>query len=172
MLKDNTIFLTIHGSQAYGLNGPNSDLDIKGICIPPKSVANNLFQKFEQAIDPKFIDEDYSHLKNPNNPKLESSVYSLDKFIKLASMVNPNVIELLFVDSKSILFSNKTYDILRENNRMFLSKRARHTFSGYAMAQLKKIERHRKWLIMGELKKPNRVDFGLPDIDNKDTNEI
>ena len=58
-LKDNTIFLTIHGSQAYGLNGPNSDLDIKGICIPPKSVANNLFQKFEQAIDPKFIDEDY-----------------------------------------------------------------------------------------------------------------
>ena len=35
-LKNNTIFLTVVGSQSYGLNTKDSDTDYKGLCIPPK----------------------------------------------------------------------------------------------------------------------------------------
>lgn len=34
-LKDRTVFLTKHGSHAYGTNGPGSDLDIKGVFMAP-----------------------------------------------------------------------------------------------------------------------------------------
>jgi predicted nucleotidyltransferase len=48
-LKDNIVYLTVHGSQAYGLATESSDVDVKGICIPPDEVENDLFQNFEQA---------------------------------------------------------------------------------------------------------------------------
>jgi hypothetical protein len=47
-----------------------------------------LFNRFEQAIGPKFIEEDWAHLRNPKNPVLDGVVYSVTKFIKLASDVN------------------------------------------------------------------------------------
>jgi hypothetical protein len=37
-LPDNTIMLTIMGSQAYGVNQDASDQDVYGICIPPKEL--------------------------------------------------------------------------------------------------------------------------------------
>jgi predicted nucleotidyltransferase len=73
--------VTIHGSQAYGLNNELSDVDVKGICIPPKEVENNLFHKFEQAENNPLLEESLAHLKNPKNPKFESTVYSLKKFL-------------------------------------------------------------------------------------------
>ena len=44
----------------------------------------------------------------------------------------------------------------------FLSSKAKFTFTGYAVAQLNKINRHRKWLLNPVTEKPKREDFGLP----------
>lgn len=41
---------------------------------------------------------------------------------------------------------------------MFLSKKAKFTFSGYAFAQLKKIKGHRKWIMFDQIE-PNPEDY-------------
>jgi len=45
-LPSRTIFATVHGSQAYGTNTPESDIDIKGLSVPPKRVLLWLYEEF------------------------------------------------------------------------------------------------------------------------------
>lgn len=162
-LVPNTIYVTLHGSQAYGLNNELSDTDIKGIVVPPKEVENDLFHRFEQAENHPSLEERLAHLKNPQNPKFESVLYSLRKFMVLAANVNPNIIELLYTDpGDHFVFVENPMKKLMENRDLFLSSKAKFTFSGYAFAQMAKIERHRKWIVMGELQEPKRENFGLP----------
>ena len=61
---------------------------------------------------------------------------------------------------------------LMDNRNLFLSNKARYTFAGYSAAQLKKIERHRKWIVLGEVLPPKREDFGLPTIPEKGLDEV
>jgi predicted nucleotidyltransferase len=161
-LVPNTIYVTLHGSQAYGLNNELSDVDVKGIVVPPKEVENDLFHRFEQAENSPHLEESLSHLKNPNNPKFESVLYSLRKFMILAANVNPNIIELLFTDPGDHYVFKPPMNTLVANRDLFLSSKAKFTFSGYAFAQAAKIKRHRQWIVMGELEEPKRENFGLP----------
>ncbi len=43
-LENGIIFSTLHGSHAYGLNTPESDEDVRGICIAPKKLTYGFFQ--------------------------------------------------------------------------------------------------------------------------------
>ncbi len=171
-LPKHTIYVTLHGSQAYGLNNEFSDTDVKGICVPPPEVENHLYNRFNQAQSPKWLEEKLAHLKNPKNPKFESEIYSLRKFFLLAAEVNPNIIELLWTDPKDHFIKAPLMEKLLANRMMFLSNKARYTFAGYACAQAKKIERHRKWIVMGEVKPPIRADFGLPEVPQKGMDEV
>lgn len=171
-LPENTIYVTLHGSQAYGLANELSDTDVKGICVPPPKVEYHLYDRFNQAQNSPWLEEKLGHLKNPKNPKFESEVYSLRKFFLLAAEVNPNIIELLFTDPKDHFIKHPTMEKLLANRHMFLSNKARYTFAGYACAQAKKIERHRKWIVMGEVKPPVRADFGLPELPVKGLEDI
>lgn len=171
-LPKNTIYVTLHGSQAYGLANEFSDTDVKGICVPPPEVEYHLYHRFEQAQSPKWLEEKLAHLKNPKNPKFESEIYSLRKFFLLAAEVNPNIIELLFTDPADHFIKHPLMEKILANRMMFLSNKARYTFSGYAADQAKKIERHRKWIVLGEVKEPNRADFGLPAAPQKGLDEV
>lgn len=171
-LIPNTVYLTVHGSQCYGMATENSDIDAKGICIPPEEIENDLFHTFEQAENNIEITKYIEHLKNPNNPKLESVVYSLKKFIKLAAAVNPNVIELLYTDPEHHVIKKVITERLLEKRDLFISARAKFTFSGYAFAALGKLDRHRKWLICGAIKKPARNDYGLPEEPQKEVEDV
>jgi len=146
-VNDRINFLTIHGSHAYGLNTPTSDIDVKGFVIPPKEYFLGYLNRFEQL---------ESH-------EPDMVVYEIRKFFQLASDCNPNIIEILWVDESMIQriddFGKKVLEI-RDH---FLSQKARHTFSGYAIAQLKRIKTHRKWLLDPPKGKPVRTDFGLPE---------
>lgn len=171
-LKDRLVYLTVHGSRAYGLATKTSDVDVKGICIPPHEVENDLFQRFEQAENHPDVEEEYFFLKNPENPKFESTVYSLKKFIVLAANVNPNIIELLWTDKEDqYVFLSQAVKLFQYRD-LFLSSKAKFTFSGYAYAQLAKIERHRKWIVEGEVKKPDRKEFDLPEIAPRGFDEV
>lgn len=164
-LRDSTIFLTVHGSQAYGLNHSLSDLDVKGVCIPPVTVRDHLFQGFDQAENAPDIHQWtlVTPRINPLNPKVESNVYSLRKFFKLAADVNPNIIEVLYTEPTDHLLRRPIFEDLEGIRDQFLSSKAKFTFTGYAIAQLNKINRHRKWLLNPVVEKPKRSDFGLPD---------
>ncbi len=161
-VAETLVFVTLSGSRAYGLQTEMSDTDIRGICVPPPEVESHLFQRFEQAINHDCIEQRYGALRNVRNPKLESTLYSLSKFFKLAAQVNPNIIEILFSDN-SFLYVHDEFQELIAKRKMFISKRAKFTFTGYAVAQLGKINRHRKWILNPVLEKPKRSDFGLPE---------
>jgi hypothetical protein len=91
----------------------------------------------------------------------------------LAANVNPNIVELIYTDpADHFVYKPSVMDRLMENRDMFLSSKAKFTFSGYAFAQAAKIERHRKWIVMGEVKEPIREDFGLPHMRARQMDEV
>lgn len=148
-----TIFLALAGSRSYGTNRPDSDYDYRGVIIPPSSYAKGFLHSFEQKEGLDGYGED-------------SVAYDIRKFCKLAADCNPNIIETLFVPDKFVVLNTKYGRELRKNAHLFLSKKAKHTFSGYAFAQLKKIKRHKSWWdreLQGDVPaKPVRTNFGLP----------
>ena len=149
-IEDCTIFLTIAGSKAYGTDIPGSDIDIRGICVPKdKSYYVGMgLKKFEQQ-ENGWVDD--------------RVIYDLRKAINLMADANPNMLDFLFVDEKFWFKATPEWLKILEYREKFLSKRVRHSYGGYAFAQLKRIQRHRGYLMNPPKKKPERIDFGLPD---------
>jgi hypothetical protein len=148
-LKDNLIFLTVVGSQSYGLSTPESDTDYKGIAIPPKSYLTSFMDNFEQA-----------EFKNPNP---DCTIFNLLKWLNLACQNNPSVIEILWTDPEFYVITSKYWDRILENRDKILSKNVRWRFGGYAFSQLKKMKRHYRYLTNPRKEPPTRKAFGLPD---------
>lgn len=147
-LPERTIYLTKHGSHAYGTNTPTSDLDLRGIAIAPKEYYLGFHNRFEQA-------------ESKGDPDLV--IFDIKKFFHLAADCNPNALELIFTDSSDHLHVSPVMQKLLDNRHKFLSQRVKHTFQGYAHAQMKRILTHRKWLLEQEKyeQPPKREDFGL-----------
>ncbi len=143
------IFECITGSRLYGTGTPESDYDYRGVCIPPMEILLHPFMNFDQK-DSGFEEED-------------RAIYSLPKFFKICADSNPNIIELLFVPENNIILSTPIWEHIIENRNLFISKKAKFTFTGYAFSQLNAIKRHRQWFINPPDKKPHRNDFGLTD---------
>lgn len=163
-LQSHTILLAIAGSRAYGTHTSTSDVDVKGVAIPPAPFYFG-HQSFEQADSPLEIAA-FESLVPPENrgeSKLEGSVYELNKFARLAADSNPNILDLLFCRDEEVLLRNGLGSELRESRDLFISARAKHTFSGYAMAQLKRIRSHRSWLLNPPKAQPTRAGFSLPE---------
>jgi predicted nucleotidyltransferase len=143
--ESNLIYKVVAGSQAYGLDRPESDLDVRGVCIPPRRYLLGL-SAFEQ-----WEEQDESG---------DTTIYALAKFVSLALACNPNIIELLYTDPRHVLYIDTYGQRLVEHRHLFLSKQARHTFAGYAISQLRRIERHHRWLVNPPDHKPTQEEFG------------
>jgi predicted nucleotidyltransferase len=168
------ILLGYSGSHAYGTNTPTSDIDYKGILVPPNRFYTSPFRNIEQ-IGWKLKEGKYhigAHVSTVSGAEEEGTVYALTKFMKLASACNPNVVELLFTDPKQIVKTTPAGIYLMKNRNMFLSQRAGKTFTGYAMSQLKRIETHRRWLIDPPTHCPNRQEFGLPPVEQINPDQL
>ena len=121
-LGNNIILLGLGGSYAYGTNNENSDLDIRGVAT--HNSEDILTRKgFEQVV----------------NEATDTTIYSLEKIVNLLSNCNPNTIEILGLEPWQYLYTSFIGEILIENKDMFLSKRAAHSFGGYATAQLRRL---------------------------------
>lgn len=143
-----TLFLTNHGSHSYGTNLPTSDDDYKGFAIPPKAYWHGYAKRFEQAEfkgDPDMV------------------VYDIRKFFKLAADCNPSIIEVLFTDPSDHQIVHPLGAVVLQNRDLFISRKAKFTFSGYAVSQLKKIKSHYKWISNPPKAPPTREEFGLPE---------
>jgi len=160
-IESRTIYLARHGSHAYGTNLPTSDIDVKGICIPPLAVHFGFLHTFEQYERMGNNEGGNLHrLRGLVSSDCDLVIYSLKKFAKLAADCNPNIIEVLFCSDEDVLEATPEGEYLRSIRERFLSKKAKHTFSGYAHAQLKRIKTHRGWLLNPPME-PSRGAFGL-----------
>lgn len=122
-LGNNIILLTVGGSHAYGTENENSDLDIRGITL--ENVEDVLgLSNFEQFT---------------NNPT-DTTIYGLRKIITLLMNCNPNVIEMLGTKEDQLFILSPEGKLLRDNINLFLSKKAMHSFGGYATAQLRRLQ--------------------------------
>ncbi len=144
----NLIFETLAGSHLYGTNTPESDIDYRGVVIPPRNIRDDPFTNFEQQ---EFPGEDKVH-------------YGLKKFFQLASDCNPNIIELFYAPDNCITVNTPEWSLISGSANNFLSTKARFTFTGYALSQLKRIKLHRSWLLNPPNHKPTREEFGLGNV--------
>lgn len=143
----NLIYRVLSGSRAYGLEGPDSDEDTRGVCIPPKEYLIGL-EGFEQ-----YEDETHNH-----------TVFGLAKLVRLALAANPNIIEMLFTDARHVLFINAYGERLIAARSIFLSKRVSERFTSYAIDQLGRMERHHRWLVSPPDHMPQPQEFGAKDV--------
>jgi len=115
----NIIFECISGSRAYGLDTASSDTDIRGVFIASK----------EQFYGLHYIDQ-------VNDETNDVVYYELKKFISLLLKNNPNILELLSMPEKCILYKHPLFDQLKKE--LFLSRLCKNTFANYAFTQIKK----------------------------------
>lgn len=150
-LNHRVAFLTRHGSHAYGTNTPTSDEDFKGWAVPPQSYFYGFLERFDQA--------EFHH----QNDGVDAVIYDIRKFFKLAVDCNPSIIEVLFTNPEDHIVRTRLADVLLENRQLFISKKAKHTFSGYAVSQLKRLKSHYRWLKNPPKAPPTREEFRLPE---------
>ena len=140
------IFETVVGSRAYGTDHADSDYDKAGVMVPGEEYFYGL-DKFEQFQD---------------FPEKDRVIYDIRKAVKLISDNNPNMCDLLWSPDRCVITMTKYWEVFVDNRDLFISKKARHTYSGYAMAQLLRIKTARKFLLDPPKERPLRSHFGLP----------
>ena len=98
-------------------------MDIRGCALNSKEeILTN--KKFEQ-----FVEEN-----------TDTVVYAFNKLVSLLSNVNPNTIEMLGLKPDHYLYISHIGKELVDNAHMFLSKKAVHSFGGYANSQLRRLD--------------------------------
>jgi len=142
-IERHTILKTVWGSRAFGTAGPDSDLDVRGVCIPPPRYLLGL-SSFEQY-------EDRAG---------EVVIYGLAKFAHLALANNPNMLDILWADEGDVLHIDDYGRVLRDARSLFLSRKVAQTYAGYADNQLKRIETHYRWLQNPPDHQPAPPEFG------------
>lgn len=130
LLPEGLISLCWRGSVAHGMYVPKSDpdsiddKDVMGVYVGPLEHylgfgRKDVYEKWEGEWDCVF--------------------YELRKFIGLLLNCNPNVLSLLWLKPSGIIYENALGARLRENRDLFVTRKAYHSFSGYAHAQFKKM---------------------------------
>ncbi|MEN6304369.1 MAG: nucleotidyltransferase domain-containing protein [Armatimonadia bacterium] len=142
-LPDNTLYLTVMGSQAYGVSTDSSDQDVYGVCIPPKELVfphlAGEIPGFGRQVQRFEVWQEH-HVRNPDKAvEYDFAVYGIVKFFQLCMDNNPNMIDSLFVPRTAIIHTTPIAEMFREERRAFLHKGAWHKFKGYAYARASKI---------------------------------
>lgn len=138
------ILLGYRGSIAHGMyipqDNPDSidDKDVMGVFIAPYTHYVG-FQKKEHS----------SHIYK----EWDVVCYEIRKMISLLLKGNPNVLSLLWLPDKHIIFENNSGRLLRENKHLFVSKAVYYSFNGYAYSQFKKMTKFKLQGYMGEKRK-------------------
>lgn len=121
-LRPYIMYRCIVGSQAYGLAGPDSDIDRRGIYLPPARLHWSLAGLPEQI-------EDHA---------AQETYWELEKFLTLALKANPNVLECLY--TPMVEHATPLAEELRALRTSFLSKHLYQTYNGYVLSQFRRME--------------------------------
>jgi predicted nucleotidyltransferase len=119
----NIIYEVLSGSHAYGLATETSDEDIRGIFLPTAE---------------ELLGFSYPETKEGKPDKV---YHCLRKYMHLALKANPSILAWLWVEPRFIRVGSWISYELTANRERFLSKEVHKTFGGYAVSQLRKMEK-------------------------------
>jgi hypothetical protein len=116
------IYRCVVGSMAFGLETEASDVDRRGIYLPPADLHWSLYGVPEQ-------------IENPAN---QECYWELGKFLRLALKANPNVLECLY--TPEVEHATLLAEEMRGMRGAFLSRLVYRTYNGYTLSQFKKLQ--------------------------------
>lgn len=130
LLPENLIYLGWRGSVAHGMYIPKDDpdsiddKDVMGVYVGPVEHylgfgRKDVKEKWEGAYDCVF--------------------YEVRKFVSLLLNCNPNVLSLLWLKENGLIYAHMAGLRLRQNRDIFVTKKAYHSFNGYAYGQFKRM---------------------------------
>ncbi len=149
-LSDNTHYMTIMGSHAYGVADTHissnlPDYDYYGFCIPPKELV--FPHQVGGEIDgfgskrPRFTQFLAEHVVDSDAKKqYDIQIHSIVKYFELCRNSNPNMIDSLFTPLECMTHVTDIGHMVRNGRKLFLSKLAYHRFRGYAFSQISKAQ--------------------------------
>ena len=132
LVSDHTVYSCVVGSQAYGLAGPGSDVDRRGVYLVPTALLWSL-------------DKPPTHV---DGPAPEQFSWEFERFCVLALTANPTVLECLWSP-----IVERITDVGRELLAVrpaFVSLKVAATYGAYARDQMAKLDHH--WHRHGEVK--------------------
>src|SRR5262249_52025226 len=121
-LFERVIYRCVIGSQAYGLSGAASDVDRRGIYLPPADLHWSLYGVPEQL----------------ENDATQEAYWELQKFLVMALKANPNVLECLY--TPLVEKATPLAEELLAMRSSFLSRMVYQTYNGYVTSQFKKMQ--------------------------------
>lgn len=136
------------GSISHGTYRPNQhvnsidDKDVMGVCVPPEEYYLGL-HTFEMGKGTKEIKRD----------EWDIVVYEARKMIRLLEKGNPNVLALLWLQDNHYINVTQAGRYLLNQRELFVGRHVYKSFTGYAYAQLKKMESYNFYGYMGQKRK-------------------
>jgi len=115
------IYRCIIGSRAYVLEEDNSDVDRRGIYLPPAELQWSLLGVPEQL----------------ERQETQECYWEFEKFLRLALRANPNVLECLY--TPLVEEASPLAEELLAMRDCFITKQVYQTYNGYVMSQFKKL---------------------------------
>lgn len=103
------IFMSFHGSHLYGLDRPESDIDVKAVYAPSKT--DLLLGKATKTYNYKNDELD-----------IELELKSLPSFLLSAESCDTNCIDLLFAPEQMVLHSTRVWEDIKLHRNLLLSK--------------------------------------------------
>ncbi|SDS91670.1 nucleotidyltransferase domain-containing protein [Actinoplanes derwentensis] len=126
LVERHTALAVVVGSRAYGLHGPGSDHDRRGVFVAPTRAFWTL-------------DKPPTHLDGPAE---EQFSWEIERFCALALQANPTVLEVLW--SPIVESVDEDGRLLLATRQAFLSRRVAQTYGSYARDQLAKVASRRE----------------------------
>jgi len=130
-LEPHVLVLALMGSHSHGTylppEDPSSidDVDLMGFVVPPLEYHLGL-PRWQHTVFQR--------------EELDVVLYGLDKAFRLLLKGNPNIVGLLWLRDEEYVHRTELFDELRRSRSLFASQTAATSFSGYAHAQLQKME--------------------------------
>lgn len=126
-LNDRTILEAYSGSIVYGTDIEGSDIDFRGVAIPPKDYFIGMYN-FDEA---KSDDPD-------------RVIYGIKKWFRLAVGGNPNFLELLWTPENYFVMKQRQGKMLLDRRDIFLGKHVKPKYIGFAHGQRHRMDQLNK----------------------------
>lgn len=110
------------GSHLYGTNREGSDIDLRGICIPPPEYLVSLNKNFECYED----------------PEVDTKIHSIKKAMNMLLDGDPQMTELLFAPESNVERCTSIGEMFLEHGPSLLSMSIKKRLTGFAYSEWSK----------------------------------